>query len=52
MKLVLQPILENAIYHGIKEAEQDGRIAFMAGGEQDDIYLEVSDNGYGMSRKK
>ncbi len=49
VKLVLQPILENAIYHGIKEAEQDGRIRIHGWREQDDIYLEVSDNGYGMS---
>lgn len=49
VKLVLQPILENAIYHGIKEAEQDGQIRIHGYRNGEDIYIEVSDNGYGMT---
>ena len=49
VKLVLQPILENAIYHGIKEAEQDGLIRIHGYRSDDDIYIDVSDNGYGMT---
>ena len=49
VKLVIQPILENAIYHGIKEAEQDGEIRIHGWKEDHDIYIAISDNGYGMT---
>ncbi len=48
VKLIIQPILENAIYYGVNQEEEDGEIR-VRGYEQDgDIYIEVSDNGYGM----
>ncbi len=49
VKLIVQPILENAVYYGVKDME-DGQIhvkGFM--GEDGDIYITVSDNGFGMS---
>ncbi|MEE8808207.1 MAG: sensor histidine kinase [Lactimicrobium sp.] len=49
VKLVIQPILENAIYHGIKEAEQDGEIRIHGWKDGSDIYISISDNGYGMT---
>lgn len=52
VKLVLQPILENAIYHGIKEAEQDGKIIIHGHKENNDIFISVSDNGYGMNEEE
>lgn len=52
IKIVIQPILENAIYHGIKEAEEDGIIRIHAYRRDDDIYIEVSDNGYGMNEEE
>ena len=52
VKIVIQPILENAIYHGIKEAEEDGIIRIHAYRRDDDIYIEVSDNGYGMNEEE
>jgi two-component system sensor histidine kinase YesM len=52
VKLVIQPILENAIYHGIKEAEQDGEIHIHGWREADDICISVSDNGYGMTEEE
>ena len=48
IKLIIQPILENAIYHGMAYADGDGEIrihAYRAGG---DVLIEVSDNGPGM----
>ena len=48
IKLIVQPILENAIYHGMAYADGDGEItvrAFRYGG---DVLIEVSDNGPGM----
>ncbi len=50
VKLIVQPILENAVYYGVKDME-DGEIkvrGFM--GEDGDIYITVSDNGFGMSQ--
>ena len=49
VKLIVQPILENAVYYGVKDME-DGEIkvkAFM--GDDEDLYITVSDNGFGMS---
>ena len=48
VKLILQPILENAIYHGIKDMQEEGRIEVKGYRKGDDIYIDVIDNGYGM----
>lgn len=48
LKLIVQPILENAIYHGMASAEDDGVIAVTARREGEDLIVEVSDNGLGM----
>lgn len=48
VKLILQPLVENAIYHGIKESENDGLIS-IAGRKKDGILeLRVEDNGPGI----
>lgn len=48
-KLILQPLVENAIQHGIEKAESGGRIRIM--GHRTDAYVVfcVKDNGQGMS---
>ena len=48
LKLIVQPILENAIYHGMAGAEDDGVISVSARREGDDLLIDVSDNGVGM----
>ncbi len=48
IKLIVQPILENAIYHGMDYADGDGRICVLAFREGDDVIIEVADNGPGM----
>jgi two-component system sensor histidine kinase YesM len=48
IKLTLQPIVENAIYHGIKEKMGDGMIRIRGRKEGDLVILEVWDNGKGM----
>ncbi len=48
LKLVVQPILENAIYHGMAGAEDDGEISVIAFREEDDLVIDVADNGMGM----
>ncbi len=48
LKLIVQPILENAIYHGMASAEDDGLISVTARREGMDLVIEVTDNGMGM----
>ena len=48
VKLIVQPILENAIYYGMEAMDGDGLIMVRGYREGADIFLEVSDNGLGM----
>lgn len=48
IKLIVQPVLENAIYHGMAYADGDGQILVQAAREGDDVVIQVSDNGPGM----
>jgi two-component system, sensor histidine kinase YesM len=49
LKLVLQPLVENAIYHGIKHNPEQGHILIRCKIEQNDITIQVIDNGVGMN---
>lgn len=51
LKLIIQPILENAIYHGMAAMDEDGLITVHAWRDQDDLYIDVEDNGSGMTRE-
>ncbi|TCL65969.1 histidine kinase/DNA gyrase B/HSP90-like ATPase [Hydrogenispora ethanolica] len=46
--LTLQPIVENALIHGIEELESGGRITVRAWMEQEQAVIEVADNGRGI----
>ena len=48
VKLVVQPLLENAIYYGMEAMDVDGEIHVRVYQSDGDIYIEVSDNGLGM----
>ena len=48
VKLVIQPLLENAIYYGVEGMDGDGEIKVKGYRKDQDIYIEVSDNGFGM----
>lgn len=50
IKLILQPIVENAIYHGIKELCEQGVIRISAAIRDEKLIFEVWDNGIGMNR--
>ena len=52
LKLTVQPLLENAIYHGMAGAEEDGLIRVDAYREGDDLVIDVMDNGVGMPPEK
>jgi len=49
IKLILQPLIENAIYHGIKPMDGKGEIHISCRMEEEYIKLVVRDNGVGMN---
>lgn len=51
-KLTLQPLAENALYHGIKNKRGGGRIVIEGEDDGDDLVLRVSDNGQGMTKER
>jgi len=48
-KLILQPLVENAVYHGIDEAEQGGTIWISALRFEDELLITVRDDGKGLA---
>jgi two-component system, sensor histidine kinase YesM len=51
LKLVLQPLAENALYHGIKERRGSGRIDVRARVDAGDLLFEIQDDGLGMTQE-
>jgi two-component system sensor histidine kinase YesM len=53
LKLILQPLVENAIYHGIKNKREGGTIIVRAKSNNgNEVLLEVEDNGIGFAPNK
>lgn len=50
-KLLLQPVVENAIYHGIRDKEGAGHITIKVNEEGDLIVMTVEDDGVGFDTK-
>lgn len=48
IKLILQPIVENGIHHGLEQETGNGYIEITGGLEDGGVYIEVRDNGVGM----
>lgn len=48
-KLILQPIVENAVYHGIKMSQAGGEIAISARTEGERLIITIADSGVGMT---
>lgn len=48
VKLVLQPIVENAIYHGLKYKESKGLLIVRGYTRGENAFIEIADNGVGM----
>lgn len=51
LKLILQPIAENAIVHGIEKMQDAGFIRITATAADDRLTMKVSDNGLGMTKQ-
>ncbi len=52
IKLILQPLVENALLHGISDMDCGGRIEVSGKEEGDDIIFEVKDNGKGIESSR
>lgn len=52
LKLMLQPLVENAIYHGMEFMDGDGEILLKVWKEEGDLYFSVIDNGLGMTEEQ
>ena len=48
-KLILQPLIENALYHGIKNRRGRGLLTITGEESGEDLFLYVKDNGAGMT---
>ncbi len=51
-KLILQPLVENAIYHGVKLKRGEGHLSVSVKREEDHISMAVQDDGKGMAREQ
>ena len=52
VKLILQPLVENAVYHGMEFMDGDGEIRIRVYRDGEDLYMKVSDNGLGMTKEQ
>ncbi|RTE11683.1 sensor histidine kinase [Paenibacillus whitsoniae] len=52
LKLILQPVIENALYHGLEKTRNKGTIAITGYTSNAHIIFEVTDNGVGMSEEQ
>ena len=49
-KLILQPIIENALFHGLEDSVDKGEVQIRIEVTETNLVITVSDNGLGMSR--
>lgn len=52
LKVCIQPIMENAVYHGFANQQLEARIDICVRRIQDDLRIVISDNGIGMTQEK
>ncbi|WP_053373053.1 MULTISPECIES: sensor histidine kinase [Bacillales] len=51
-KMTLQPLIENAVIHGLTQREAEGLIQIMTSEEGQVLYIHIRDNGKGMTKEK
>ncbi|NTV35424.1 MAG: sensor histidine kinase [Anaerolineaceae bacterium] len=52
IKLILQPLVENAIFHGLELKRGKGRIILSAYRDEDNLYINIVDDGLGIEPEK
>ena len=52
IKLIVQPLIENAIYYGMEFMDGEGEIRIRAYTREEDLFIEVEDNGLGMPEEQ
>ncbi len=52
LKVILQPLVENAIYHGLNAKRGGGKITITAKEQEGKLYFSVEDNGLGITIEK
>jgi two-component system sensor histidine kinase YesM len=52
LKLLLQPLVENALYHGVKNKRGKGMIEVKGWQENNFLYFSITDDGAGMTAEK
>lgn len=52
LKMILQPLVENAVYHGTKHVRRAGKVTVAATCTNDTIQFFVTDNGIGMPEER
>lgn len=51
IKMIIQPLIENSIYHGLSECDGNGKIIIQAIHIEDNLVITISDNGIGIDDK-
>lgn len=51
-KLSLQPVIENAIFHGLERKREKGRISLLLEIVDENLHISISDNGIGIEEKR
>lgn len=52
IKMIIQPLIENAIYHGLSECDSNGKIIIQGHHIDDNLLITISDNGVGIEDDK
>jgi len=52
LPLLLQPIVENAILHGLEDREGSGRIIICISADEEYLHIIIKDNGKGMKKEE
>ena len=52
VKLILQPLVENSVYHGVRNLNKKGLIVVNGYIKDDQVFFEISDNGEGIEEEE
>ena len=51
-KITIQPLVENALYHGIKNKRGSGKIQIRGRRQEETLVIEIADDGIGISKER